>query len=146
RPQSLRRGRHHQDGNRRAHHRGATLARYHAGLSGHGHIHPGNLVMAAARLGDGQLAGPAAHGRARHGLRSRAFVSLVIASAVLLAAWPSRAQDYPNHTIRFIVPFGAGGPTDVFTRALAEELRKSLNQGYLLDNRPGAGTIIGTTE
>jgi tripartite-type tricarboxylate transporter receptor subunit TctC len=79
--------------------------------------------------------------------RLRALVPVVLTLAVPLAAvWPSRAQDYPNHTIRFIVPFGAGGPTDVFTRALAEELRKSLNQGYLLDNRPGAGTIIGTTE
>jgi len=79
--------------------------------------------------------------------RLRALVPVVLTLAVpLAAAWPSRAQDYPNHTIRFIVPFGAGGPTDVFTRALAEELRKSLNQGYLLDNRPGAGTIIGTTE
>jgi tripartite-type tricarboxylate transporter receptor subunit TctC len=44
------------------------------------------------------------------------------------------------------VPFGAGGPTDVFTRAIAEELRKELNQPYMLDNRPGAGTIIGTAE
>jgi tripartite-type tricarboxylate transporter receptor subunit TctC len=45
-----------------------------------------------------------------------------------------------------IVPFGAGGPTDVFTRALGEELRKSLGQAIVLENRPGAGTIIGTTE
>ena len=45
-----------------------------------------------------------------------------------------------------IVPFGAGGPTDVFTRALGEELRKSLGQPIVMENRPGAGTIIGTTE
>jgi tripartite-type tricarboxylate transporter receptor subunit TctC len=66
-------------------------------------------------------------------------------SAALWAA-PSAAQDYPSRTIRFIVPFGAGGPTDVFTRALAEELRKSLGQSIVMENRPGAGTIIGTTE
>jgi tripartite-type tricarboxylate transporter receptor subunit TctC len=78
--------------------------------------------------------------------RWRALVPAALATVALLAAGSSRAEDYPNHTIRFIVPFGAGGPTDVFTRALAEELRKVLNQGYLLDNRPGAGTIIGTTE
>lgn len=43
-----------------------------------------------------------------------------------------------------IVPFGAGGPTDIFTRLLAEELRKSLKETFVMENRPGAGTIIGT--
>ena len=76
----------------------------------------------------------------------RALVPAVLAIAALLGALSSRAQDYPSRTIRFIVPFGAGGPTDVFTRAIAEELRKELNQPYMLDNRPGAGTIIGTAE
>jgi tripartite-type tricarboxylate transporter receptor subunit TctC len=79
-------------------------------------------------------------------LRWRALVPAFLAIAALLAAGSSRAQDYPNRTIRFIVPFGAGGPTDVFTRAIAEELRKAFNQPYVLDNRPGAGTIIGTSE
>ena len=76
----------------------------------------------------------------------RALVPAFLAIAALLGALSSRAQDYPSRTIRFIVPFGAGGPTDVFTRAIAEELRKELNQPYMLDNRPGAGTIIGTAE
>jgi len=69
---------------------------------------------------------------------------LAVAFAAIAA--PAAAQDYPNRTIRFIVPFGAGGPTDVFTRALGEELRKSLGQPIVMENRPGAGTIIGTTE
>jgi hypothetical protein len=43
-----------------------------------------------------------------------------------------------------IMPFGAGGPTDVFTRAVADELSKSLKQAFVMENRPGAGTIIGT--
>jgi len=60
------------------------------------------------------------------------------------AAAPSTAQDYPSHPIKMIVPFGAGGPTDIFTRLLAEELRKALKQPFVLENRPGAGTIIGT--
>ena len=42
------------------------------------------------------------------------------------------------------MPFGAGGPTDVYTRAIAEELRKSLHQTFVMENRPGAGTTIGT--
>ena len=66
--------------------------------------------------------------------------------AALFAASSADAQDYPNRLIRFIVPFGAGGPTDVFTRALGEELRKSLGQPIVMENRPGAGAIIGTTE
>ena len=65
---------------------------------------------------------------------------------VLAAATPVAAQDYPNRLIRIIVPFGAGGPTDVFTRSLGEELRKSLGQPIVMENRPGAGTIIGTSE
>src|ERR1041384_1194029 len=76
-------------------------------------------------------------------MRRRAAL-LVMAVAALVA--PAAAQDYPNRTIRFIVPFGAGGPTDVFTRALGEELRKALGQPIVMENRPGAGSIIGTTE
>ncbi|MGZ3411603.1 MAG: tripartite tricarboxylate transporter substrate binding protein [Xanthobacteraceae bacterium] len=74
-------------------------------------------------------------------------LSLALAVCVLLLApTTSRAKPYPDHTIRFIVPFGAGGPTDVYTRALAEELRKVFNQPVVMDNRPGAGTVIGTAE
>src|SRR5256885_12687173 len=72
-----------------------------------------------------------------HALAVCAFLSLV---APPMAA----AQDYPSRPVRVIVPFGAGGPTDVFTRAIAEELRKSLNQPFVMENRPGAGTIIGS--
>jgi tripartite-type tricarboxylate transporter receptor subunit TctC len=71
---------------------------------------------------------------------------LLIALALAPIAMPAAAEDYPNRLIRMIVPFGAGGPTDVFTRSLAEELRKSLGQAIVMENRPGAGTIIGTTE
>jgi tripartite-type tricarboxylate transporter receptor subunit TctC len=70
----------------------------------------------------------------------------VLAATALAVALPAAAQDYPTRTIRFIVPFGAGGPTDVFTRALGEELRKALGQPIVMENRPGAGTIIGTSE
>ncbi|MEJ0076654.1 MAG: tripartite tricarboxylate transporter substrate binding protein [Alphaproteobacteria bacterium] len=71
---------------------------------------------------------------------------VALAAAALFAASSALAQDYPNRLIRIIVPFGAGGPTDVFTRSLGEELRKSLGQPIVMENRPGAGTIIGTTE
>src|SRR6201989_1830981 len=76
---------------------------------------------------------------------SRAF-SLPLLFAVFIAAGLARADDYPNRAGRFSVAVGAGGPTDVFTRALAEELRKAFDQSFIIDNRPGAGTIIGTAE
>ena len=74
------------------------------------------------------------------------MLALAALAAAALLPSPAPAQDYPTRTIRMIVPFGAGGPTDVFTRALAEELRKALGQPIVMENRPGAGTIIGTTE
>jgi tripartite-type tricarboxylate transporter receptor subunit TctC len=69
---------------------------------------------------------------------------IVIAALWIAPALPAAAQDYPSRPVRVIVPFGAGGPTDVFTRAIAEELNKSLKQAFVMENRPGAGTIIGT--
>jgi tripartite-type tricarboxylate transporter receptor subunit TctC len=57
---------------------------------------------------------------------------------------PALAQDYPSRPVKVIMPFGAGGPTDVFTRAIADELSKSLKQAFVMENRPGAGTLIGT--
>src|SRR6266568_5052083 len=71
--------------------------------------------------------------------------SLIMLAMVWLSpAAPSNAQDYPSRAVKMIVPFGAGGPTDIFTRALAEELRKALKEPFVMENRPGAGTIIGT--
>jgi tripartite-type tricarboxylate transporter receptor subunit TctC len=69
---------------------------------------------------------------------------LVLATAATIGAPLSWADDYPSRPVRIIVPFGAGGPTDVFTRAIAEELRKSLHQTFVMENKPGAGTTIGT--
>jgi tripartite-type tricarboxylate transporter receptor subunit TctC len=67
---------------------------------------------------------------------------------ILLIAWlvpeSVAAQGYPARPVRVIVPFGAGGPTDIFTRVIAEEFYKSLGEPFVLENRPGAGTIIGT--
>src|SRR3984893_6393256 len=75
----------------------------------------------------------------------RKFLFLILISSLCPVPWaPAMAQDYPSRPVRVIVPFGAGGPTDVFTRAISEELRKSLGQPFVMENRPGAGTIIGS--
>ena len=64
-----------------------------------------------------------------------------IASALTL---PSIAQqDYPNRTIRFVVPVAAGGLTDILTRVLAQRLAQVVSQPVIVDNKPGAGGIIG---
>ena len=68
----------------------------------------------------------------------------LLGAAMTLTLSAAQADDYPSRPIHVIVPFGAGGPTDVFTRALGEELRKSLGQPLVMENRPGAGTVIGT--
>jgi len=72
------------------------------------------------------------------------LLTLAASSITALPALPLNADDYPSRPVRIIVPFGAGGPTDVYTRAIAEELRKSLNQAFVEENKPGAGTTIGT--
>ena len=72
---------------------------------------------------------------------------LRIASAALLAfALNSHASadDYPSRPVRFIVPFGAGGPADVYARVIAHHLSEQLKQNFIVDDRPGAGSIIGT--
>jgi tripartite-type tricarboxylate transporter receptor subunit TctC len=68
--------------------------------------------------------------------------SLCLGSQILPSQ--SGAQDYPSRPVKVIVPFGLGGPTDVFTRVISEELHRRLHQPFVMENRPGAGTIIGS--
>lgn len=66
-----------------------------------------------------------------------AFVSLILACACL-------AQDYPNRFVRFIVPYAPGGSSDVLARTLGQKLAASMGQQFVVDNRPGAGSMVGT--
>ena len=70
-----------------------------------------------------------------------AFVSrrmlLVSFALLLICAGPASAQSYPQKTIRIVVPFQAGGSTDVVFRILAPRLAEQLGQSVVVDNRPG---------
>ena len=70
---------------------------------------------------------------------------LLLPLALFALATPcAAAQDYPNRPVRLIVPFAAGGSADVYARFLAQRLQESMGQSFIVDNRPGAGSIIGT--
>ena len=69
----------------------------------------------------------------------------LLAGALLAASMAAaQAQDYPSKPVRIIVPFAPGGSADVFGRFLAQRLQESLGQSFVIDNRPGAGSVIGT--
>ncbi len=76
--------------------------------------------------------------------RTAMLLAAASAAGIALNAATGRADDYPSRTVRVIVPFGAGGPTDVYSRDIALELQKALGQTFYMDNRPGAGTTLGT--
>jgi len=71
-------------------------------------------------------------------------VAALIAAAVLGHGGAARAEDYPNHPIRLVVGYGAGGGTDMIARLAAEYMGKELGQSIVVENKPGAGGNIAT--
>ena len=66
----------------------------------------------------------------------------IIAIALAASSLQVQAQSYPNQPIRLIVPFAAGGPSDVLARAFSQKLGEDLGQPVIIDNKPGAGTNL----
>jgi tripartite-type tricarboxylate transporter receptor subunit TctC len=65
-------------------------------------------------------------------------------SILFAAATPARAQDYPNHSVTVVVPFPAGGPSDVVARIVADQMGKVLGQSLVIENVGGAGGTLGS--
>jgi tripartite-type tricarboxylate transporter receptor subunit TctC len=70
-------------------------------------------------------------------------LGLMLAAVVAFAS-PSGAQSWPNKPVKIVVPFGPGGPADVYARILAQELTGVFGQQFIVDDKPGAGAVIGT--
>lgn len=69
-------------------------------------------------------------------------VILAISLIGLIISFNSQAQSYPNQPIRLVIPFAAGGPSDVLARGFSQKLGESLGQPIIIDNKPGAGTNL----
>src|SRR5712691_11647882 len=81
------------------------------------------------------------HAGMRASLRAGVLAALLLGIA---AIEPVQAQSYPSKTIKLIVPFGPGGPTDVAARLVSQIVQSALGQSVVIENRPGAGGATGT--
>ncbi len=72
------------------------------------------------------------------------FTRIVLLAMLQLASLAAQAQNYPARPVKMVVPFSAGGPADNYARFLAQRLQDILGQNFVVDNRPGAGSVIGT--
>ena len=80
-------------------------------------------------------------------LRGGKFDTCLLALVAMIAiTLPAVAQEYPSRNVRIIVPFGPGGPADIYARFLGQHLSEALKQPFVIENRPGAGAVIGTDE
>src|SRR3990172_5869125 len=78
----------------------------------------------------------------------RALTGAVFAAALLgiVGVNGAAAQKWPEKTARIVTPFGPGGGTDIFARMLAQRLSETMGQQFIVENRPGAGSTLGTEQ
>jgi tripartite-type tricarboxylate transporter receptor subunit TctC len=69
---------------------------------------------------------------------------VAVVAVYLLGAGGLAAQTYPAKPVRMVVPYSAGGPADIYARFLGQRLQEALGQPFVVENRPGAGSIVGT--
>lgn len=75
------------------------------------------------------------------------FKQLLASICVSVAMTASAiAQTYPSKAVRIVVPFGPGGPADIYARMIGQHLSEALGQSFIVENKPGAGAVIGTKE
>jgi len=79
-----------------------------------------------------------------HNLRTGLVGVALLAVTMAFATCPACAEDYPARPVRIIVPTGPGGSYDVVARILGEQLTQRTGQGFFVENRTGAGTVVGT--
>ncbi|MEI4261563.1 Bug family tripartite tricarboxylate transporter substrate binding protein [Roseovarius sp. D0-M9] len=79
-------------------------------------------------------------------LSRRTVISAVGAASILAFGTSAMAQDYPTKRVTIIVPYSAGGATDILARQVADGLSKVLDETVTVENRPGAGATLGTTQ
>ena len=72
------------------------------------------------------------------------MVRAAFATLMLLASFACWSQTYPARTVRIVVPFAVGGPADIYGRFIAAKLSETLGQPFVIENRPGGGSIVGT--
>lgn len=77
-------------------------------------------------------------------LSRRALLAIGLPATVATVARAQDTEDYPAHPVTFIVPFAPAGGTDILARLLSEKLEQRLGKSFVVENRPGAGTVIAT--